>query len=116
MAILDQLKITNASPRKNVSPISRFRRRLAEPIEQRGRHLGVAEDRRPFSEGEVGRDDDRCALVKAADQVEQQLAARLGEGEIAEFVENDEVEPRQIISEAALAPGAGRRNARRANS
>jgi len=51
---------------------------MREPIEQRGRHLGVAEDGRPFSEGEVGGDDDRRALIKPADQMEQQLAAGLG--------------------------------------
>jgi hypothetical protein len=38
---------------------------------------------RPFTEGEVGGDDDRGALVEAADEVEQELAAGLGEGQIA---------------------------------
>jgi hypothetical protein len=46
---------------------------------------------RPFAEGQVGGDDDRGLLVEAADQVEQQLAAGLGEGQIAEFIEDDEV-------------------------
>src|SRR3546814_6225200 len=32
---------------------------MGEPIEQRGRHLGVAEHGRPFAEREVGGDDDR---------------------------------------------------------
>ena len=31
---------------------------MGQPIEQRGGHLGVAEDARPFGEGEVGGDDD----------------------------------------------------------
>ena len=35
--------------------------------------------------------------------MEQQLSAGLGEGQIAEFVEDDEVEARQIIGEPALA-------------
>ena len=48
----------------------------------------------PFAEGQVGGDDDRGLLVEAADQVEQQLAAGLGEGQIAEFVEHDEVDAR----------------------
>ena len=64
---------------------------VGQPIEERGRHLGVAEDGRPFPEVEVGGDDDRGALVEPTDQVEQELAAGLGEGQIAEFVENDEV-------------------------
>jgi hypothetical protein len=41
----------------------------------------------PFSEVEVRRDDDRGAFVEPADQVEQELAAGLGEREIAEFVQ-----------------------------
>jgi hypothetical protein len=31
---------------------------VGETIEQRGRHLGVTEDARPFTECEVGGDDD----------------------------------------------------------
>ena len=31
---------------------------VGEAIEQRGRHLGVREDARPFTEGEIGGDDD----------------------------------------------------------
>ncbi len=43
---------------------------MGEPVEQRGGHLGVAEDSWPFAEREVGGDDDRCPLVKPADQME----------------------------------------------
>jgi hypothetical protein len=39
--------------------------------------------------------------------VEEQLAAGLGEGQVAEFVKNDEVEAREMVGEAALATGAG---------
>ena len=46
---------------------------VCEPIAQRGRHLDVAEHVGPFGEIEVGRDDDGGALVKPADQVEEQL-------------------------------------------
>jgi hypothetical protein len=38
--------------------------------------------------------------------VEQQLAACLSKGEIAEFVENDEVEAGEIIGNAALTSSA----------
>jgi hypothetical protein len=79
---------------------------MGESIEQRGGHLRIAEDARPFAEREVGRDDDRGALVEATDQVEQQLPAGLGEGEIAEFIEDDEVEAGEIIGKASLAAGA----------
>ena len=86
---------------------------MGEAIEQRGRHLRIAEDARPFAEGEIGGDDDRRSLIEPADEMEQQLPAGLGEGEIAEFVEDDEVEAGEIIGEAvlggqrALGPRAG---------
>ena len=52
----------------------------------------VAEHRRSFTEREVGGDHDRGLLVKAADEVEQQLTARQRERQIAEFVEDHEIE------------------------
>ena len=48
---------------------------LGQPVEQRGGHLGVAEHAGPFSEGEIGGDDNGGALVKPADEMEQKLAA-----------------------------------------
>src|SRR3954471_24657797 len=36
---------------------------MSQSIQQRGCHFGIAEDARPFGEGEIGRDDDRGALV-----------------------------------------------------
>ena len=65
---------------------------VGEPIEERGCHLGVTEDRGPFAEGKVGGDDHRSLLVEPADEMEQELAAGLGERQIAEFVEDDELE------------------------
>src|SRR5580658_1724519 len=79
---------------------------MGEAIEQRGRHFWIAEHARPFAEGEVGGDDDRGALVEPADQVEQRLPAGLREWEIAEFVEDHEVEAREIIGEPSLATRA----------
>ena len=75
---------------------------MCEAIEQGGGHLGIAEDAGPFSEGEIGRDDDRGSLIEKADQVEQQLAAGLGERQIAQLVEDDEVEAREIIGKPSL--------------
>src|SRR5260221_7313824 len=79
---------------------------VGQPVEQRGGHLGIAKDTRPFAERQIGGDDDRGTLVKPADQMEEELAAGLGERQIAEFVEYDEVEPGQVIGEAALPAGA----------
>ena len=43
---------------------------MGEPIEQRRRHLGVAEDGRPLAEAEVGGDGDAGALIEYAQQME----------------------------------------------
>ncbi len=69
---------------------------MGETVEERCRHLGVAGDGWPFSERQVGGDDDRGPFVEPADQVEEQLPAGLREGQIAEFIEHDEVEPGQV--------------------
>ncbi len=79
---------------------------MRQAVEQRGGHFRVAKDRGPFAESEVGRDDDRGLLVEPADQVEEQLAAGLREGQIAELVEDDEVEPGEVVGDAALPAGA----------
>lgn len=67
---------------------------MGEPIEQRSGHLGIAEDGGPFAECQVGGDDDAGTFVEFRDQMEEQLPASLGEGQIAEFIERNELEPR----------------------
>jgi hypothetical protein len=74
---------------------------IRETVEQSGCHLWIAEDGRPFAEGEVGRDNDGGALVEAAHEVEQELASSLLEGQIAEFIEDHEVEASQIIGQGS---------------
>ncbi len=69
---------------------------MGEPVEKRRRHLGVGENARPFTESEIGRDEDQSAFIESADQVKEELAADLGKGQIAEFVEDDEVKAREI--------------------
>jgi hypothetical protein len=40
--------------------------------QQRGRHLGIAEDAGPFAEAQVGGDHDAGAFIQLAEQMEQQ--------------------------------------------
>lgn len=56
-------------------------------VEQRGGHLWLATNGRPIAKRKVPRNDDRVALVKLADQVEEQLPARAGERQITKLVE-----------------------------
>jgi hypothetical protein len=80
---------------------------VGQAIEQCGRHLCIAEDTRPFTEGQVRGDDDRGALVEPADEVEQKLTPGLGEGQVTEFVEDNEVHAGELIGESALPAVAG---------
>jgi hypothetical protein len=79
---------------------------MCQPIQQGGGHLGVAEDGRPFAERQIGGDDDRSSLIELGDQVEQQLSTGLGERQIAEFVEDNKVEPGEMIGNASLSSRA----------
>jgi hypothetical protein len=54
----------------------------------------------------AGLDDVAVVSVETADGVEQQLSADLGEGQIAELIEDDEVETGEEVGEPPLAAGA----------
>lgn len=69
---------------------------LGYAIQQRGCHLGVAEDSDPFSELQIGGDDDPGFLVKLSDQVEQQCATGFQERDIAQLVDYDAIQGRQL--------------------
>src|SRR6516225_7728888 len=76
---------------------------MRETVEQRRCHLRIAEHARPLAKGQISGHDHRGPLVEAANQMEQKLSASLGERQIAEFIEDDEVGAREIIGEARLA-------------
>ena len=68
---------------------------MRQAIEQRGRELLVAgEDRDPFGEGEIRRDDGGPSLVAIGDQIEEQLAADAVEGHEAQLVDDEHVDAR----------------------
>src|SRR5215211_2636554 len=75
---------------------------MGQAVQQCRRHLRVPKHARPFPKGEVGCDQDRGALVQPADQVEEQLSARLSEGQVAELVEHHEVHPAEVVSHPLL--------------
>jgi hypothetical protein len=55
----------------------------------------------------IGGDDDGHALVEPADEIEQKLAAGLGNGQISEFGQNDEGHQGQTLGERPLRFVAG---------
>src|SRR5260370_42446971 len=78
---------------------------VGETVEQRGRHLGVAEHGGPLAEAEISRDDDAGALVEFAQQMEEQGPAGGAERQVTKLVEDDEIgvgEPRRDLAGFAL--------------
>jgi hypothetical protein len=75
---------------------------MRQAIEQVRRQLRIDEDARPLGKHQVGRDDHFGVLVQFRQQVKQERPASLGEGQIAQLVEDHEV----VMGEATgLAPG-----------
>ena len=64
---------------------------MRDAIQKRGCHLGVTEDRDPFAELQVRRDDDTGLLIELADEMEQQRATGFGERYVAQLVDDDAV-------------------------
>ena len=62
---------------------------MSEAIEQRGGQAFIAKDLHPIGELEIGGDDQSEAFVKFRAESKQGLRAVLGEGDKAEFVQND---------------------------
>ena len=68
---------------------------MGEAVEQCGGHFGIAKDLDPFPEGQIGGDDQRGLFVEFADQMEEQGAAGLREGQVAQLIKDDEVHVQQ---------------------
>ena len=65
---------------------------MRHPVQQRGCHLGIAEDGDPFTELQVGGDDDAGLLVELADEMEQQRTAGLWKRDVAQLVDDDAIQ------------------------
>jgi hypothetical protein len=64
---------------------------MHEPAQQCGGELRIAEHRDPFREAQVGADDEAGSRVELALQVKEQRPVGLAEGQIARFIQDDEV-------------------------
>lgn len=64
---------------------------VEEPVEHGGGDGGVAvEDGGPLFEGLVRGQDNGAALVAGADDLEEQIGSALVDGQVADFVENEQ--------------------------
>ena len=69
---------------------------MCEAIQKRGCHLCISKDLSRFREAEVGGYDDAGFLVEFADQMEDQCAAGFRERDIAQLVDDDAIQSRQL--------------------
>jgi hypothetical protein len=81
-----------------------------EAVDHGGGHDGVAEGLAPAPEGLVGGDDDAGALVAGRDELEEQVGGVSFEGDVADFVDDDErvaPEPGEFLVESPGGVGLG---------
>ena len=69
---------------------------VGEAVQQRAGQPLRTEDFGPFVERQVGGDQDGASLVALAEDLEQQFRPGRGQGHEAQFVDDQQVEPRQL--------------------
>ena len=62
---------------------------VLEPIQQRGRDDRIAEDVSPFCKAPIGGQDHGPFFVSGVDELEEQIAAPVGDGQIPDLI-NDQ--------------------------
>ena len=63
---------------------------MEQSVEQRGGDDGIAEDLAPFGKAAVGGEDHRAFLVARVDELEEQVAAAVGDRQVADLVDDEE--------------------------
>ncbi len=64
---------------------------VRKAVEERGSKDGIAEEVSPAIEALVGGNDDGGILVELGDELEEEVGFHSGDGEIPEFVNNEQV-------------------------
>ena len=72
---------------------------MSEAIQQGAGQPLRAEDLGPLVEGQVGGDQDRPSLVSLAEDLEEELRAGLGKWYEAQLVDDEQLEPGQLLLE-----------------
>ena len=77
---------------------------VKEPIEQRRGHHRVAKDVTPFGEAAIGGEDHGAALIAGVDELEEQIAAAGDDGQVSDFVDDQQRGPAQEANPLAQLP------------
>ena len=73
---------------------------MSEPVQQRtGESLG-AKDLRPFLEGQVRGQHEAVMVIGPADNLEEQFGSDLGEGNISEFIDHQEMDSLELFEQS----------------
>ena len=81
---------------------------VGETVQQRTGQPFRPEDFGPFVEGQVGGDQDGAPLVALAEHLEEQFRAGGGQGDEAQFVDDEQAEPGKLslqVEETSFVPG-----------
>ena len=70
---------------------------MSEAVQQGAGQPLRSEDLGPLVEGQVGGDQDRTSLVSLAEDLEEELSAGLGEWDEAKLVDDEQLEPCQLL-------------------
>ena len=79
---------------------------MCETIEQCCGHFGIAKDAGPFTEAQVGGDDDAGTFIQLAQKMEEQRAAGGAERQISQLIQDHQVGFDQRPEGAGLAPNS----------
>ena len=72
---------------------------MGQPIERGSGETFTAEHLGPVLEGEIGRHDQAQSFIRRADHIEQQFGAELAGRHVAQFIENQQIEFRELFLE-----------------
>jgi len=77
---------------------------MGEPVQQGGGHGGIAEHLGPIRKTKVRGNHHRSSFMPFGQDLKQQLRALLGEGDVAEFVQDQQIVADILLNEALQCP------------
>ena len=81
---------------------------VGEAVQQRPGEALRTEHVSPFVKGQVGGDQDGAPLVALAEDLEEEFRAGGGQGDEAQFVDDEQLEPGQLpleVEQSSVVPG-----------
>ena len=77
---------------------------VGEPVQRYAGEPFTAENLGPVLEGQVRRDDQAVAFVCGGNDVEEQFRPSLARRDVAEFIEDEKIELRELLTEPEQVP------------